>query len=378
MNFNFDPDSILEYVRENLLTVLAAATIVLLLVGYLVFTLRVLVPRWQLRTALITASATLEAAYADRIAQQQAATGQIDQQLEAAQAEFNETANHFLTEAQAAAFLARLYDSAAETAVDIVSLQVQAMPQSPLATGEKPVYDVRHFLLEAEGEFDQLNQFVGRIEQPAVPAISLQNLQIDSAANGRGAVLRLNLLLYTSPFSTGELVVDLPEIVPTSVATAVPLPTSTPAPTVTPTPDVSSLVAQLDEPWAVENWPEVIRLIQEIRQLAPAEPEMVEKLYAARVNYGYQLAGLGDTAAAAEQFELALAIFPEGGEAEAGLQSLFAPTPTATPETVVYVVQRGDTLYSIARRYGSTVEAVKAANGLASNHISPGQQLIIP
>ncbi|MCB9006126.1 MAG: LysM peptidoglycan-binding domain-containing protein [Ardenticatenaceae bacterium] len=105
---------------------------------------------------------------------------------------------------------------------------------------------------------------------------------------------------------------------------------------------------------------------------------MTEKLYAARVNFGYQLAGLGETAAAAEQFEQALAIFPEGVEAEAGLQSLFAPTPTPTPETVIYVVQRGDTLYSIARRYGATVDAVKAANGLTSNNISPGQQLIIP
>ena len=74
----------------------------------------------------------------------------------------------------------------------------------------------------------------------------------------------------------------------------------------------------------------------------------------------------------------AVAIFPEGVEAEAGLQSLFAPTPTPTPETVIYVVQRGDTLYSIARRYGATVDAVKAANGLTSNNISPGQQLIIP
>ncbi|MCB8926591.1 MAG: LysM peptidoglycan-binding domain-containing protein [Ardenticatenaceae bacterium] len=105
---------------------------------------------------------------------------------------------------------------------------------------------------------------------------------------------------------------------------------------------------------------------------------MLEKLYAARVNYGYQLAAAGDAAGAGEQFEFALAIFPEGGEAEAGLQSLFAPTATVTPTAVIYTVQRGDTLYSIARRYGSTVDAVKAANGLANNNISPGQQLIIP
>jgi LysM repeat protein len=81
---------------------------------------------------------------------------------------------------------------------------------------------------------------------------------------------------------------------------------------------------------------------------------------------------------AAEQFEQALAIFPQGGEAEAGLQSLFAPVPTATPSVTIYVVQHGDTLFSIARRFGSTVAAVKTANGLMSNNIIPGQQLVIP
>jgi LysM repeat protein len=43
-----------------------------------------------------------------------------------------------------------------------------------------------------------------------------------------------------------------------------------------------------------------------------------------------------------------------------------------------YTVQAGDTLYSISRRYNTTVEALKARNGLTSNLISPGQQLSIP
>lgn len=46
---------------------------------------------------------------------------------------------------------------------------------------------------------------------------------------------------------------------------------------------------------------------------------------------------------------------------------------------VVYVVQAGDTLYSIARRYGVSVAAITAANGIVNpNHIYVGQQLIIP
>lgn len=45
----------------------------------------------------------------------------------------------------------------------------------------------------------------------------------------------------------------------------------------------------------------------------------------------------------------------------------------------VYVVRRGDTLYSVARRYGTTVNAIVQANGLRnSNWIYVGQRLVIP
>jgi LysM repeat protein len=45
----------------------------------------------------------------------------------------------------------------------------------------------------------------------------------------------------------------------------------------------------------------------------------------------------------------------------------------------VHVVQWGDTLYSVARRYGTTVAAIVQANNLAnSNWIYAGQRLIIP
>lgn len=46
--------------------------------------------------------------------------------------------------------------------------------------------------------------------------------------------------------------------------------------------------------------------------------------------------------------------------------------------TYRYVVSRGDTLYSIARRFGITVTVLKQANGLASDLIHPGQRLVIP
>lgn len=61
-----------------------------------------------------------------------------------------------------------------------------------------------------------------------------------------------------------------------------------------------------------------------------------------------------------------------------------APVPTATPVVTpapaqqTYVVQQGDTLNDIAQRFGTTAEAIKAANGLASDTINVGQVLIIP
>jgi N-acetylmuramoyl-L-alanine amidase len=55
--------------------------------------------------------------------------------------------------------------------------------------------------------------------------------------------------------------------------------------------------------------------------------------------------------------------------------SSFGVSPSSE---VVYVVQQGDTLYSIGRRYGVSADAIRIRNGLASNLIVPGQRLTIP
>jgi LysM repeat protein len=43
----------------------------------------------------------------------------------------------------------------------------------------------------------------------------------------------------------------------------------------------------------------------------------------------------------------------------------------------IYVVLQGDTLYSISRRFGLTVDDLKALNNLPDNHIKIGQKLIV-
>jgi LysM repeat protein len=57
------------------------------------------------------------------------------------------------------------------------------------------------------------------------------------------------------------------------------------------------------------------------------------------------------------------------------------PTPRPAPaagEVIRYRVERGDTLYSIARSHGITVAALQETNGLTGTAIQAGQTLIIP
>lgn len=60
-----------------------------------------------------------------------------------------------------------------------------------------------------------------------------------------------------------------------------------------------------------------------------------------------------------------------------------APTPAPTPAaaagvTRTHTVQRGDNLFRIGLRYGTTAAAIRAANGLNGNLIYVGQTLVIP
>ena len=78
-----------------------------------------------------------------------------------------------------------------------------------------------------------------------------------------------------------------------------------------------------------------------------------------------------------------------GGTPVAGQPTTAAPEPTAAPTTappasqpppstggvLTHTVQRGETTYSIARRYGTTVQAIAQANDLINpSHIVVGQR----
>lgn len=51
--------------------------------------------------------------------------------------------------------------------------------------------------------------------------------------------------------------------------------------------------------------------------------------------------------------------------------------PTSVPEQTYYTVKSGDTLYSIASKFNTTVQNIKSINNLTSNNLSIGQTLLI-
>jgi murein DD-endopeptidase MepM/ murein hydrolase activator NlpD len=61
------------------------------------------------------------------------------------------------------------------------------------------------------------------------------------------------------------------------------------------------------------------------------------------------------------------------------VQAAPLPEPVGQEATIVHVVRQSETLYSIAQHYGTSIEAIVQANGIADPHwIHVGQRLIVP
>lgn len=54
------------------------------------------------------------------------------------------------------------------------------------------------------------------------------------------------------------------------------------------------------------------------------------------------------------------------------------PSPGPGTDTIEYVVRSGDTLWLLSKRYGTTVDAIKRLNGLTNDLLNVGQVLKIP
>ena len=151
--------------------------------------------------------------------------------------------------------------------------------------------------------------------------------------------------------------------------------------------------------WNGLSWRSVIYPGQTLRLLAPeaataptAPPATApsaathtviagDTVYAIAIAYGTSV----DAVLAANGLTRASIIYPGQTLAVSGGSAPAAPaapavvtTPTATGATRTHTVVAGDTVFAIARKYGTSTQAVFALNGLASSSvIYPGQQLIV-
>jgi LysM repeat protein len=139
-------------------------------------------------------------------------------------------------------------------------------------------------------------------------------------------------------------------------------------------PDAPSTVAPIPVPATAK--PYTVVKGDSFYKIAKANGVSVKALMAAnpgvdsaklKVGQGLQLP------AGAEPSPAVSAALPTSASATAS--QLTAPTSKAqTP----YVVKSGDTLGRIARAHGTTVQALKAANGLTSDRVAAGQKLKMP
>lgn len=170
---------------------------------------------------------------------------------------------------------------------------------------------------------------------------------------------------------------------PTGTATATPTPTWTPIFTASPTPTATGTggcsSGQININTASFN---------ELRTIVHINEARAQQIFALRpfnsVNDLVRVEGIGDAQLQDIRNQGLACVNGTGG----GPTPTYTPRPTGHPPyphpsstpagPKHYTVRQGDTLYSISRRFGTTVDAIMAANGLPNFNIHTGQILLIP
>ena len=171
----------------------------------------------------------------------------------------------------------------------------------------------------------------------------------------RELAMNIALTLTTTPTPTAT---NTP--IPTSTPTPTPVPTSTPSPTPMPTSTPSPTPLPT-------STPQVVHTVR-----------AGDSLFAIAARYGTTVEAIMEANELTSQWiRVGQRLIIPSVAATGGMEA--EPLAAASGETITHVVQAGESLFSIALNYGTTVEAIMAANGLANPElVRIGQELIIP
>lgn len=114
-----------------------------------------------------------------------------------------------------------------------------------------------------------------------------------------------------------------------------------------------------------------------------AEEAKVDHSLAAFAEAEQQASG-ADLARARELWQTFLTQFPESSkvaDAQKALGTLNAAglfSLEPSPHKVIHTIAKGDSLYKISRKYGTSIELIAQANNLPNTMLQIGQQLVVP
>lgn len=220
---------LIENLRNNLVTALAAFLIVVIILGYLAFSMTSILPQWQLRSELLpqVAAAELQVTQAAQSSNTNIST--LRAQIESAPTRLVETASSFLVaDAREAQILDNMYQYAETNGVTVAGLQVQSTP----STTENELYSIRQFRIEVSGPLPQLLAFLADVRETRLPGFVLTNVRIDQQAPAD--LLVMDVYLYTSSYVDAALVPTL----------AAPVESEAAAPAATPTPEAAPAIVE--------------------------------------------------------------------------------------------------------------------------------------
>ncbi len=307
-----------DALRANLFTLLAALVIIGVLLGYVVFVSANITPELAKRDKLSVQLNDARRALIEARKIPESKPSDMQTRIAESKATLSAAVNVFLTDPQAKEVIAALYQYASASSVAITSLQTQP-PSTP---GPKDIFRVTALKLQVQGPSRNLVDFVSRIKEAALRSVVITNLNL-VGGEAQNATLTMELSLYTFSPTFAEAVFASPTLTATVPATQT---RPSPFPVFTPIPFASST------PLPAATFTPLIIFLPTLTFTPPP-----------------------------------------------------ALSPTATPSPTpfssyryTHTVVAGDTLFAIARRYGTSVEAIMQANNLPNTNIRVGQQLLIP